>query len=614
MKFKLLKWIYHGKSNKKRLPIFSVDIQPFGNLILTSGQDCLVKIWFIKKSFNYRNLFKNKKKKLIIGKPVLILENHTSITNVVRWSIDGKKFASAGDDGRLIVYENTTNPTFEILWRVFHKFEFHRGDIVDVAWCSNCKLIGTASLDSFVIIWSLENKCILIQLTENKGWVKGISWDPTGRFIATQSEDKKIIIWKTNYWSLIKKIKIKKKINMTNLEVQRDFFSRLSWSTCGRYLLICNSSIDKKKNSIFVLDRLNFFKKKTYITGFYLSTRIIRSCFRIYKNINKNVLNSLYSFGTTGGIFNIFSTNSIKSYICIKYLTNNQILDISWASSGYTLICCSFNGFIFLIKFSREELGKTLQLKEHVVFINQYYSILRKLILNNIYNSYLKSNFYDKKLKKILKSNFKQNKKLKIYKIFLKKNKKRLLTNQLIIQEHFLHKSLLINFCSFTYIKFFIKFGKNKKLLIRNLKKYVLIQIVSKKFLYTTDNTYYKIDSYLTLIQAQKNIYFSYFLIFKNKKYAIKIIGTKSKKQKKIYFNTKISYFSTFKFYLIFLDCFQTIFILNNKNNTKIFFKKMQNDLIFLKKRYFSDRKLSFYLFIYLCSGLIDISFLLYVI
>uniref|UniRef100_A0A7S0MIH1 CAF1B/HIR1 beta-propeller domain-containing protein n=1 Tax=Cryptomonas curvata TaxID=233186 RepID=A0A7S0MIH1_9CRYP len=419
MKFKLLKWIYHGKSEKKRLSIFSMDIQPFGNLILTCGQDFLVKIW----------VNETMQKGMINEDPILILENHKNIINTIRWSIDGKKFASGGDDGFLLIYEKTPPPLMELTWRVFHKFECHTGDIVDLTWCSNCAFIATASLDNSVIVWTLENKSILVKLPGHKGWVKGISWDPTGKFIATQSDDRKIIIWKTNSWKIIKKVKIKSKNKLTQNEIKSNFFSRLNWSTCGRYLLVCNSSFDGKKSSLFVLDRLKKFKKKTYLTGLELSARIIRSSFRLYKNIFKATLDSYYSFGTTGGMVNIGSISSLKCYMCFKYLLKNQIIDLSWASDGYTLICCSQDGYVFFLNFSSKELGKIVNLIDHRLFINRYYSILNNLTVDNVCNSCVKKNSCNEKIKRIIKNNINKSRILKKYKIIYIKKKKNIFNN-----------------------------------------------------------------------------------------------------------------------------------------------------------------------------------------
>jgi hypothetical protein len=613
MKLKLLKWIYHGKSKKKRLPIFSVDIQPFGDLLLTTGGDCVLKIWEIKKNLNFnaniKKLNKNYKKKYSKQEPLVILENHKNIINIVRWTVDGKKFASGSDDGYLLIYENTQNPIIKFLWKIYHKFQCYTGDIVDIAWCINCELIASASLDNSVIIWSLENKSILIQLLGHRGWVKGISWDPTSRFIVTQSDDKNIIIWKTNFWKLFKKIKIKKKFKLTQCEIQNDFFSRSNWSSCGRYLFICNSCFNYKRSSIFVLDRLNKFKKKIYVTGFDFLTRIIRCSLRIYNNKIKNILKSYFSFGTAEGIFNIFSTDTLKSHIYIKYLTNNQILDISWGSCGYDLICCSLHGHVFYLKFSIEELGKILKLKEHTIFVKQYYLILNKFTLNNIYNFFLKSKPDNEKLEKFFKINFKI---LKISNIKNKQRIKTLLTKEFIFSNQIIIKSNLKN-CNYIYHKkihsnrqtFFTTFECNNFFIIRVGLKKIIFNIILK--------LYYKLDEYVILLQTGKNEHIEYYLFLKNNKFLIKIFLIKSKKNYQIKFFSKLSFIFSYKIYLIVSDCFANVFIINTNKMTKIIFRKVLVNLIFFfEDCFFFYKKIKRFLYLYVCSGLIKSNFLIF--
>nr|UXY87661.1 hira [Cryptomonas curvata] len=616
MKLNILKWIYHGKSIKKRLSIFSIDFQPFGMLILTTGEDSVVKMWLIKEIFKFKIKFKNfgkkKKKKHISQEPVLILENHKNIINIVRWSVDGKKFASGSDDGYLLVYENPKNPILKFFWRIYHKFQSHTGDIVDIAWCSNCELIATASLDNSVIIWSLENKSILIELTGHKGWVKGISWDPMGRFLASQSDDKNIIIWKTNFWKLFKKIKIKKKLKMTQHEIQTDFFSRSSWSSCGRYLFICNSSFNSKKSSIFVLDRLHKFQKKTYVTGFEFLARIIRCSFRIYKNIFDNILKSYYSFGTADGIFTIFSTDSFNSHIYLKYLMNNQIIDISWLADGYALTCCSFNGYIFYLKFSTEELGKILNFKEHSIFLKQYFLILNKFTLNGVYNFFIKRNSDDEKLKKFLKINSKLIKNLNFSKKrWEKKFKKILFNNQIVISNFIFLKFYLKNFYSICCEKIFL--NGRESLIKVDLTNFFIIQIALKKIIFNIVlNNYYNLDSCLMPLQNGKNINFNYFLFFKNKKFFIKIIFIKLKKNQQILIFSKISFLFYYKIYIIIFDCFGNCITINLIKMKKIIFRKSSINLIYHCERYPFYEKLKIFLILYICSGLINSNFLIF--
>jgi WD40 repeat protein len=589
MKFKLLKWIYHGKSEKKRLSIFSIDIQPFGNLILTCGQDFLVKIW----------VNETKQIGMINEDPILILENHKNIINIIRWSMDGTKFASGGDDGFLLIYEKTPLPLMVLTWRVFHKFECHTGDIIDLTWCSNCAFIATASLDNSVIVWTLDNKSILIKLSGHKGWVKGISWDPTGKFIATQSDDRKIIIWKTNSWKIIKKVKIKSKNKLTQNEIKSNFFSRLNWSTCGRYLLVCNSSFDRKKSSLFVLDRLKKFKKNIYLTGLELSVRIIRPSFRLYKNISKATLDSYYSFGTTGGMVNIASISSLKYYMCFKYLLKNQIIDLSWASDGYTLICCSQDGYVFFLNFSSKELGKIVSLNEHRLFINRYYSTLNNLTVDIVCNSCVKTKACNEKIKRIIKNNINKSR-------ILKKCKKRFSTTNFIFFKPPQYASYLLNFYNYIQVKKVIYCIKKKDLIEIYPRDFIVIELTNEKIIYETyQNNYYKFDFFTIPVQSGKNMIFYYFLIFKKNKIYTKIKFIKKKRMKTVMFVSKISIFFSYNIFLLVIDCFGNIITINTENSIKIIFKKLNNNLTFLYHLYIYNQNLKILLELSICSGLI---------
>jgi len=112
MFFKILDWIYHGKSEKNKLPIFSIDIQPFQNFIISCSKDCLLKIWqFPKRATNSINIqykvdimsdFSTLPKSYV---PIYTIETNSRSTNIIRWSYDGLKFAFSGDDGILVIYE-----------------------------------------------------------------------------------------------------------------------------------------------------------------------------------------------------------------------------------------------------------------------------------------------------------------------------------------------------------------------------------------------------------------------------------------------------------------------------------------------------------------------------
>nr|UXY87171.1 hira [Cryptomonas sp.] len=616
MNFKFLNWIYHGKSEKKRLSIFSIDIQPFGDLIITCGQDFSIKIWDIQPCFGVkiRNQQFLTRKKGTLKTPKQILENHGSFVNIVRWSIDGKKFASGGDDGCLIVYENSKNPTFHMLWRVYQKFRSHTGDIVDLAWCSNSVLIATASLDNCVYIWTIDKKCLLVKLLGHEGWVKGICWDPTGRFLASQSDDKKIIIWKSSSWKTIKIIKINSKKPFDNKELRSNFFSRLSWSTCGRYILVCNTSYDKKKSSVFVIDRAKNFIHRIYATGYKFVTRIIRSSFRIYKNSLTNTFGIYFSTGTTDGILSIWSISDLNSHICIKSLSKNQILDISWSSTGYNLVYCSFDGQVFLINMTCTELGKTLQINEHYNFLNHYYITFKNSSIKPILNKIIHKNFREENIEKIIKENIQI---LRVFKTFNYSLLQNLIYN---VFDHVIsykkNNSNLYLKCSYicSYLKDYIGTYMREKLCKNLSPNFIIIEISDKFVIIKKWKKRFMLFQFKSSpIMWNKDMSLIFFLEFRKEKFFAKIIFLKNKNNKKFCLFPMLCDIFLYKTYIVYVDCIGNINILNFFRNKKIVFSKhnFTLKLFFMSYIYFQDLKL--FLSLYKCSGIAKLTYRLHV-
>lgn len=255
-------WIFHGKNFKNKYPIFSIDIQPFGKYIATSGQDSLVKIW--TDCFRYSKIFQNKT--IIKQKnrpnysnyqkksPLFIFEPQRGSISVVRWAPHGLLLASGGDEGCLTVYERIRNPIKKSMWRVFEVFKKHTGDIIDLIWSPTGSLIGTVSLDNNIYIWSIDKKSIFIQLSSCFIWVKGICWDISGKILITLSENLKIIFWDTKKWKIYKILDLKKKKSTQKINL----FNRSCWSTCGSNLIVCGATSKKKIPFSFLTVKIGF--------------------------------------------------------------------------------------------------------------------------------------------------------------------------------------------------------------------------------------------------------------------------------------------------------------------------------------------------------------------
>jgi WD40 repeat protein len=378
MKIKNIHWIYHGKNSKKRSSIFSLDFQPFGNLIVTAGQDSFIKIWERFYTFSNSNILapnrritkKPQNKQIKI--PSFILESNIGHVNTIRWATSGCFFATGGDDGYLSIYEKVKNPYQKQMWRIFYTFKHHISDIIDLGWSPNNLFLASGSLDNSVLIWSVEKKTLIVKLMGHSSWIKGLSWSTTGKYLTTQGADKKIIIWRTKEWRIEKVLDFKNKKPGHSNEGKIDLFSRSSWSSCGEYLIVGNTSY-KKKNSVLILGKSQNFVKTKFFFGEKFLLKIVSPNPRLFKFDFGNFICSYFSVGSTGGnliVWNpIFSNPSFK----ILNLNKSQIVDISWCYFGYQILVGFLDGTVMNIKLNKIELGKKLKKKDHLDFLKIFF-------------------------------------------------------------------------------------------------------------------------------------------------------------------------------------------------------------------------------------------------
>ncbi|ABW98082.1 hira (nucleomorph) [Hemiselmis andersenii] len=597
MKIKSFEWIYHGKKNKKPISVFSIDIQPFNELFLTAGQDSIIKIWKTIFIFKKKNplRFDNSQKKNILNNeikiPSFVLHTHQGQVNIIRWSLDGSLFASGGDDGFLIIYEKVKNPIQKTMWRIFQTFRSHTGDIVDLAWTPNNSFLASASLDNNILIWSLDSKSLIIKLSGHSTWVKGVSWDSTGKFLASHGADHKIFLWDTNSWQLTKIINLEKKFIKSQINKKVNLFSRSFWSTCGDYLIICNTFY-KKKSSILIFSRIDGFKKLLCIVGKNFLTRAIRCSPRLYRNLEDQKIYSFFSSGSTEGKINLLNPSLYRTSIQIKNIKKNQITDMTWAACGYRLFVSFLDGTTAGIQFEEKEIGKILKKQEHFEFLRNYFLkfgrlkidkniiftskiFLRKKNLIQISNS-KKTNFFDylikrtknkclarknpkfqiifrRKLKQGSSERFFYFKNLSIFQknIFFPSDKKQYDSNLINFfskkkkKKFFLcgKNEVKISFFKFFFVKFIFSNGiksflnlilRKKSYRIRNFiensKK--ILKISSKIFFFTFQENFLKIfecDGYLRIIEFKN--------FMENKKIKLNLFSLDKKQVKNFLIN-----------------------------------------------------------------------------
>mmetsp|Transcript_51381 Transcript_51381/g.117140 ORF Transcript_51381/g.117140 Transcript_51381/m.117140 type:complete len:399 (+) Transcript_51381:75-1271(+) len=391
MYIKILEWIYHGKSEKNKSFIFSIDVQPFENKIITCGHDSLIKIWSfpdwikrdtLKKKKTDNPIFSNSQKNF---SPIFIIEINSKSTNVIRWAKNGYRFAAGGDSGSLVIYESQEMGKKQTNWAIYHEFKNHFGEITDISWCSNCCLLASASLDNTVLVWSLKKKCLVVKLIGHFEWVKGVSWDPNGHLLATKSENKKIIIWNTKKWNSVKTIYKQMTFGKNFASLNSFSFDRVTWTPCGNFLLINGNRNKNVKNNLEVYERFNNFNKSMNIILRNQEINLIIPSSRFYKNpLEISKITSLVVICSSAGDINFWCTTKPRLLISFKNLPKATIIDGNWSTCGYNILFAYSNGNILLVKFKKKELGKILYRKKHFRFVKQFWRLFfkKKLFLN----------------------------------------------------------------------------------------------------------------------------------------------------------------------------------------------------------------------------------------
>ncbi len=146
------------KGHRKRLT--GLAYSPDGELLASSGQDRVVRIWEHRTGTMKAALF----------------AGHRDWVWTVGWHPDGRQLASGGDDGAVRLWDAVSG---ERLFRL----EGHAAGVRSLSWSPDGKLLASAGRDGRVVIWEVEG---LQQLTtwDFPGPIGSLSFDPHGKGLA----------------------------------------------------------------------------------------------------------------------------------------------------------------------------------------------------------------------------------------------------------------------------------------------------------------------------------------------------------------------------------------------------------------------------------------------
>ncbi|TVP63367.1 MAG: hypothetical protein EA343_08240 [Nodularia sp. (in: Bacteria)] len=156
-------------------PIKSVSFHPKGELLATSGDDGVVRLW------NLQNQHLTE-----------LPRDEGSILSV-SFSPDGEQLAVAQDNGVVSVWD--------LQGQLLTEFKAHRGQIISVDFSPDSQQIVTAGDDGFVRLWNVQGQR-LAELKGHQNAVDSIKFSPDGQLLVSAGFDGLVILWNLqDQWS-----------------------------------------------------------------------------------------------------------------------------------------------------------------------------------------------------------------------------------------------------------------------------------------------------------------------------------------------------------------------------------------------------------------------------
>jgi WD40 repeat protein/serine/threonine protein kinase len=162
--------------------VLGVAFSPDGRRLASAGQDGTVRVW-----------------ETATGRHLLTLKGHTGQVWGVAFSPDGKHLASAGEDRTAKLWDAATGQNTLT-------FKGHTGAVLGVAFRPDGRQLASASSDWTVKVWSVATGRQLRPLEGHTGPVRAVAFCQDGKQLASAGEDQTVRLWDAGTGQYLRKL------------------------------------------------------------------------------------------------------------------------------------------------------------------------------------------------------------------------------------------------------------------------------------------------------------------------------------------------------------------------------------------------------------------------